>query len=289
MIRMLSAELLKLRRRWASYIVLLVLIVMMGLVFLLVGFASQNSSSAALVVTFPGAYDLINQFVFGLGSLLAVAYAAAIGGADWNWGVIRVVIARGESRGGYILVKALGIAIVLLIGVVIAYVAGILFTFGAAALAHIQAGNPFGSGSLERLVRMIADGYLVLLERAAIGFGVAVLLRSQLAGVVVGIVLYIGESILAGVLLAITISTRFGGPGINNRPGIDNLGTQWFQFLPFNIGNSVLNSGTTSPNDIASALLQPVEVNLAIIVVVIYLAAALALAVITTERAEISS
>lgn len=288
MIRMLSAELLKLRRRWASYIVLLVLIVLMGLVFLLVGFASQNSSSAALVVSFPGAYDLINQFVFGLGSLLAVAYAAAIGGADWNWGVIRVVIARGESRGGYILAKALGIAIVLLIGVLVAYLAGILFTFGAAALAHIQAGNPFGSGSLERLIRMIADGYLVLLERAAIGFGVAVLLRSQLAGVVVGIVLYIGETILAGVLLAITLSTRFGGPGLNGR-GIDSLGTQWFQFLPFNIGNSVLNSGTTSPNDIASALLQPVEINLAILVTVIYLVAALALAVITTERAEISS
>ncbi len=286
MIRMLSAELLKLRRRWASYIVLAVLVVLMGLVFLLVGFAGKGSSSAGLVVSFPGAYGLINQFVFGLGSLLAVAYAAAIGGADWNWGVIRVVIARGESRGGYILVKALAIAIVLLIGVLIAYLAGILFTFGGAALAGIPAGNPFESGSLGRLVRMIADGYVVLLERASIGFGVAVLLRSQLAGVVIGIVLQIGETILAGVLLALMISTRFGGPGLR---GLDNLGTQWFQFLPFNIGNSVLNSSTSSPNDLASAVLQPVEINLALLVTAIYLVAALAVAVITTERAEISS
>ena len=210
------------------------------------------------------------------------------GGADWNWGVIRVVIARGESRGGYILVKALGIAIALFIAVLIAYLAGIVLTYVAAALAHTQAGNPFSSGSLERLVRTIATGYLVLIERAAIGFGVAVLLRSQLAGVVVGIVLYIGETILAGVLLAITLSSRFGGPGISRR-GLDTIGTQWFQFLPFNIGNSVLNSGATSPNDITSALLQPVELNLALLVTVVYLVVALAIAVITTERAEISS
>jgi ABC-type transport system involved in multi-copper enzyme maturation permease subunit len=288
-IRMVSAELLKLRRRWASYIVLLVLIVLMGLVFVLIGFASRNSFTAQSTTTFPGAFDVINQFVFGLGSLLAVAYAAAIGGADWNWGVMRVVIARGESRGGYILVKALAIAIALFIGVLVAYIAGIIFTFVASGLAHTQAGNPFGSGSLGRLIRMVADGYLVLLERAAIGFGVAVVLRSQLAGVVVGIVLQIGETILSAVLLAITLSPRFGGPGVNNRQGIDNLGTQWFQFLPFNIGNSVLNSGTSTPNDITNALLQPVEINLAILVTAIYLVLALAIAVITTERAEISS
>ena len=100
--------------------------------------------------------------------------------------MIRVVIARGESRGGYILAKALGLAIVLLIGVLIAYLAGILLTLTAAAMLGIQTGNPFAGSALDSLIHTIGYGYVVILERAAIGFGVAVLLRSQLAGVVVG-------------------------------------------------------------------------------------------------------
>ena len=40
----------------------------------------------------------------------------------------------------------------------------------------------------------------MVLERAALGFAVAVVLRSQLAGAVVGVVLYVGEGILTTIL-----------------------------------------------------------------------------------------
>ena len=99
MIRLVRAELLKLRRRWASYIVLAILLALMALVYVLIGLVGGGRGRTAgdLITRFPGAYGAIDQFVFGLGSLLAVAYAAAIAGADWNWGVIRVVVAiRGE-------------------------------------------------------------------------------------------------------------------------------------------------------------------------------------------------
>ena len=50
-------------------------------------------------IEFPGAYALIGQFAFGLGGLLAIVYAAAFVGADWNWGVsAQRRRARRESR-----------------------------------------------------------------------------------------------------------------------------------------------------------------------------------------------
>jgi ABC-type transport system involved in multi-copper enzyme maturation permease subunit len=279
--RLVAGELLKLRKRWATYVVLAVLIGLMALVYGLVGFLAGDGA-VGLVLRFPGAYGVINQFVFGLGSLLAVAYAAAIAGADWNWGVLRVIFARGESRSGYVLAKAIGLAIVLFLGAAVAYLAGIALTVLAASLADVSAGNPFDSQGLSDLARSFGPGYLVLLERAAIGFAVAVLLRSQLAGVVIGIVLYLGEGILSAILIAIS----FGGSAFQ---ALQPQGTQWFQFLPFSVGDSVLAVASGPSSDVGDLLLEPVPVGLAIAVTVVYLVIALGASLVATERAEITS
>jgi hypothetical protein len=281
---MLSAELLKLRRRWATYIVPAVLIGLMALIYLLVGVVggarAGGGGGGSRILHFPNAYVFINQFVVGLGGLLAIAYAAAIGGADWTWGIVRVIVARGESRSGYILVKALALAIVLFIGVLISYLAGILLTMAAATMVGVQSGNPFTGSALDSLLRTIAYGYVVILERAAIGFGVAVLLKSQLAGIVSGIVLYIGEAVLSTLLVVLTVASSGGLDGGQT--------TQWFQFLPFSIGNSVL-AGGGNPNDIASAVLEPVPLGLALAFTIGYMVVALLVTAISVERAEISS
>jgi ABC-type transport system involved in multi-copper enzyme maturation permease subunit len=286
-IRLVRAELLKLRRRWASYVVLGVLVVLMALVYLLIGALSDRTSQQGgagidLILRFPNAYAVINQFVFGLGSLLAVAYAAAIGGADWTWGVLRVVVARGEGRSRYVLAKALGIAIVLVIGVLIAYAAGMLFTVIAASMASVSAGAALGATSTETLWMSLVLGTFVLLQRAAIGYAVAVLTRSQVAGVVVGIILFLGESILATILTVMSIGRSFGGDGFGQRE------TQWYQYLPFSIGDSVLSAAASSlPSDLSEALLRPVPLEQAVIVTGAYLIVALVVASLATERAEI--
>lgn len=282
--RMLGAELLKLRRRWASYIVLALLIGLMTLVFLLVGISTRPPSGPGALLRFPGSFGIVNQFVFGLGSLLAVAYAAAIGGADWNWGVFRVVVARGESRGRYVIVKYLGLAIVLFIGVLVAYAAGILLTYIAAGMAGVSAGNPLTRSGIQDLISSLALGFPVLAERAAIGYAVAVLLRSQLAGVVVGIILYIGEGILSLVLIGITMSNRVFDEG-----GFQPLPQQWFQFLPFSVGDGVLaHAPNVTGRQLESLLLTPVPLETGLIATGVYLLAALGLVVLSAERSEIS-
>ena len=51
--------------------------------------------------------------------LLAIVFAAAYFGSDWNWGVLRNVIARGEGRERYLLAKFIALAITLFIGMLI--------------------------------------------------------------------------------------------------------------------------------------------------------------------------
>lgn len=286
MIRLVGAELLKLRRRWASYVVLAVLVVLMAVVYLLIGALSgrgSGSTGVGLILRFPNAYAVINQFVFGLGSLLAVAYAAAIGGADWTWGVLRVVVARGEGRSRYVLAKAVGIAIALVVGVLIAYLAGILLTLMAASIASTSAGSMVGPRATDTLWMSLVLGSFVILQRAAIGFAVAVLTRSQVAGVVVGIILFLGESILATILTVMSLGSSFGSDGLSPRD------TQWYQFLPFSIGDSVLSAAASSlPSDLSEALLRPVPLEQALVVTGVYLVVALAVASLATERAEIA-
>ena len=88
----------------------------------------------------------------------------------------------------------------------------------------------FRSLGRKDLLSSLGYGTLVLLERAAIGFAVATVLRSQLAGVVAGIGLSIGEGILSTVLFALAMSGD----------GLARTQTQWYQLLPFRIGESLL-------------------------------------------------
>lgn len=292
--RLAIAELLGMRKRLATYVVLIVLLVLMGLVYLAVGAtAASERELTAEFFRFPQAYTTIGSFVFGLGSLVAVAYAAAIGGGDWSWGVPRLIISRGESRARYVLAKAAALAGVLGIGMLVAFGAGILMNFLAAAMAGIQTGSPLDDDGAFELLTSLALGYPVLVERALIGFAVAITLRSQLAGVVVGILLFLGENILVTLMVLVTLASRGFGAVL----GGERIGPEWFQYLPFTIGDSVLvpdpaelsGGGGGSGSGFEDLFLQPVPLEIALLGVVAYAALAIGLAVIVVERTEITA
>jgi ABC-type transport system involved in multi-copper enzyme maturation permease subunit len=280
------------RKRLATYVVLIVLLVVMALIYLLTGWAVSTTPGDDLgeLFAFPDAYATIGSFVFGLGSLLAVAYAAAVGGGDWIWGVPRLLIARGESRSRYVIAKALALAGILAIGVVIAFAAGMAFNLIAAAMAGVDAGNPLADDGPAELGRALLLGYPVVLERAFIGFAVAMVLRSQLAGVVIGILLYIGEGILVTLLLIVTLAAR-GLGGLGGLLGGDPIGPEWFQYLPFTIGDSVLtpDPGAVPGGGLEDLILRQVPLEQALIGVFLYGALSLVVAAVFVERAEITA
>lgn len=282
MIALVGAELRKAGRRWATWLVLAMLLGMMAIVYALIAITGggPRSGGAAMIVRFPAAYGVIDQFVVGLGSLLAVAWAAAMAGADWSWGTIRVILARGEGRIRYPLAKAIALGLCLVMGAIVAYAIGILLTLGAAAAQGLPAGNPLSAAGRHGLLVSVGYGIVVLLERAAIGFAIATVLRSQLAGVVAGIGLSIGEGILATVLVALQVSDGGAAAAMGH--------TNWHQFLPFRIGESLMAAGPGPTSNFAAMFGRPVDEPVALLVTGAYLAIALVVACIAVVRAEVA-
>jgi ABC-2 type transport system permease protein len=265
--RILVATLRKLVRRPATWVTLLLTVVLLALTFLALGAAARQlaeqpgGENVLLLVTFPDAYTIVLGFVLQLGGLLAVIYGAAVAGSEWSWGTLKVAVARGEARTWYLVWTFVAIVILLGFGLVISYLVGVVFAALGALLAGVSTAGLNDLEPLRELPEQLLRGWLALAEQAALGFAIATIARSQLAGVGVGIGAYFAESFV----------TIFQ---------VDLL-----KYLPFSAASAVVPfAGSTSTGGITLPVLDP---DVAVVVVSLYLVGALVVASVVTERAEI--
>jgi hypothetical protein len=271
-VRLFVATIRKLIRRPATLITFGLLVGLMALIFLAVGASAGRQATptarlAALqLVTFPGAYTFIISFILGLGGLFGVIFAAAIAGSEWTWGTLKAAVARGESRSRYQLWSLAGIALMLGIGLLGAFAIGIIVAVIGASLAGVSTSGLGDSATLGQLPELLARGWFALIEEGVLGFTIATLARSQLAGVGVGIAVYFAEQ-FATIFL----------------PDI-------VKYLPFHAATAVV--ATTGGGEFGggggNAALARLDPNAALLVVAAWLVAALIVTALFTERAEIS-
>jgi ABC-type transport system involved in multi-copper enzyme maturation permease subunit len=265
-VRLLRADLRKLLRRPASWVVGLILIVLIALVYIAIGAsASQmnNPTQRAQVEAFlanEAAFRTLLGFLVGLGGLLGVAYAGAVGGAEWGWGTLRVALARGESRRRYVLTLFVATALVIGVALIGSYVIGAGLVMLAATIASVPTGLPSAS-FIATLPELFAKAWFGLLEQAAIGFAIATIARSQLAGIGAGIAVYVAEQFVS---LAIPQQARY---------------------LPFTVAGSLVQT----PEQAEFAGVTLLDPPVALLLTGAYLGGALLVAVVVTERAQIAS
>jgi hypothetical protein len=271
--RLLIAGLRKLVRRPATYVTFGLLVALLALILLAVGAtagrpeAGPGSQAALLLVTFPGAYAIVLSFILGLGGLFAVIYGAAVAGSEWTWGTLKAAVARGESRSRYQLLSFAAIAVMVGLGLLVAFGVGVLVAAIAAAIAGVSTAGIGDTATLGTLPEMIGRGWIGMIEQGALGFAIATLARSQLAGIGVGIAVYFGEG-FASIFL----------------PDI-------VKYLPFDAASAVVATPTGSGGfgggngGPVSVALEP---NVALLVVAAWLIGALIVTAFFTERAEIS-
>ncbi len=268
--RLFVAALRRLVRRPATFITLGLLIGLLALIFLAVGAtarqasAAQGGRAALLLLTFPGAYSLIISFLLGLGGLFAVIYGAAIAGSEWTWGTLKAAVARGESRSRYQLSTFAAIALVIGVGLLIAFAVGVLVAAIGALLAAVPTDGLGDATALGRLPELLGRAWLAVVEEGALGFAIATLARSQLAGIGAGIAFYFGEQ-FASIFL----------------PDI-------VKYLPFNAASAVVTVSSEGFGGGAAAAASRLDANTALLVVVAWLVGSHAVAAGFTERAEIS-
>ena len=188
-------------------------------------------------------------------------YGAAIAGSEWTWGTLKTAVVRGESRSRYLLSTFVAIAVVLAVGLLVAFGIGV----AAAALGSTIAGIPLdGIGDttvLSGLPDHFARGWVAITATAALGFAVATLARSQLAGIGVGIAFYFGET-FAGIFLPDVV--RYG---------------------PFHLSQAAVGGGEAFGGVPDPAALSA---NVALVLVTVWLLGSLAVAAGFSEHAEIT-
>lgn len=272
--RLLRDGIGRLLRRPASWVTFGLLAGLMVFVFVVIGATAQTlqdgqgTGAVLAILTFPGAYDAVLGFLVGLGGLLAVIYGAAVAGSEWTWGTLKNAVARGESRAGYAVALFAAIAIVLALGLGLAMAVGVAAAVVGATLASIPTNGVGDAATISALPEKLARGWLGIVEAGAIGFAIATVARSQLAGIGVGIATYFGEQ----------FSTIFF-------PGI-------VKYLPFHAAEAVLSvtpgfggGGAGGPGGPAPAQLPA---DAALVVVIAWLIGAVGFSAIVAQRAEIS-
>ena len=268
--RIFLAGLRKLVGRPASFVSVGLLVGLLGLIL----FASATippeeggeGGDPRALVTFPGAYDLILSFMFGFGGLIAVIYGAAIAGSEWSWGTLKNAVARGESRSRYVLGTFAAIMVMLAVGLAITFVLGVAIALAGASIAGISTAGVSDADTLQRLPALVGRGWFAVVEQAAIGFAIATLTRSQLAGIGVGIAFYFGETF-----------ARFFLPGI-------------IKYMPFAVAQASIDTGDGGPGGPGGGggIIQVLEPDVALALVAAWLVGSLLVAIAFTERAEIT-
>jgi len=272
-VRLLRAELLKLVRRPATYVVLVVLLAVIALFYLALGASASAGGNVGnggdarlqvrLLLAYPNSYHVLLGIVLSFGGLLAVAYGASVSGAEWAWGTIRTVIARGESRPRYAVLKFVAVALMLAAGVVIAFAVGAALSLVAAGMAGAPTDGAFSTETLSDLPQLLARTWLGIAEEASVGFAIAMLFRSQLAGIGAGLALYFVEIFLALVPAA----------------------ADYLPYLPFNVAQAVVSSGQGVEGGSSARLDSPTALLLA----AVYLVVAVAISAVAVWRADITA
>jgi ABC-type transport system involved in multi-copper enzyme maturation permease subunit len=273
--RLFVSGLRKLSRRLATYLTFGLLAGLLALIIVAVaasGGRGQNGNGPAnplAIVTFPGAYDLILSFILGLGGLFSVVYGAAIAGSEWTWGTLKTVVARGESRSRYVLATFAAIAVISLLGLLASFGIGVVAAAIGATIANVPLDGIGNGDALGRLPEHFLRGWVAIVMEGSIGFAIATLARSQLAGIGAGIAFYFGEG-FASLFLPDVV-----------------------KYLPFNLANAAVGSGGGfggggGGGGGAPAATTPLSADLALLLVAVWLVGSLVVAAGFTERAEIT-
>jgi ABC-2 type transport system permease protein len=268
--RLVRSNLRRLVRRPATLVTYLLLVGLVLLIFLAVIVAAQqavdpqSALASRLILTFPDAWVLTLTMVVGIGGLLAVTYGAAIAGSEWAWGTLKASIARGERRAWYALMGIAGAVLMAWLGTLIAYGAGIGAALVGANMVKTTGDTLIDGARLGQLALLLGRAGLAIAMDVAIGFTIATIARSQLAGIGAGIGLYLGEGII-GIFV----------------PGI-------IKWAPFAAVSAMMSGGEGALGATTTGSLSRLDPGTATLVATAWLVVACAVAALWTERAEIS-
>jgi len=204
--RLIAAELFKLRNRLMTRVLLFVLVGIIALLYLLLLAVSKVNLPAraaeatgnienllGLPVALPFALSIVSSF----GSVLAVILIASSVGNEYGWRTIRTALICSESRAEFLGAKLVSTFVLILGGMVVALAAGFLMSVITTAIGRYAFDFSFATGGYlwDQFLQFWRTLY-VMTPYTLLGFLFAVVGRSAMPGIAVGIGVYFLESII---------------------------------------------------------------------------------------------
>ncbi len=216
---LLGAEILKTRKRWMPYVILLFLIVGTAVLIWLAGYLSWREETdpafrrdALRIFAFPWSIPALLDAGQFWGAFVVGILAASSVGTEHGWGTVRQAIVRGQSRSKYLAIKLLGVTIMSAVILLIGLAVGVGFSFIASSLAdqRITLDVP-GGPSVPEIGLMVLRAGFAIVPYGMLAFCLGVLSRSTSLGVTGGLIFLFGEAI------ALAILTTIGGVAADAR------------------------------------------------------------------------
>lgn len=201
MLHLLQSELFRLRKRPQSWILLLIMFLATGglyVAFVITVAVTSDSADIKDELVLSRVFQSGMQISSLVGFILIVVMAAGLIGNEYGWNTIRPLIARSRSRSGLLTAKWMTVAIC----TVVLFLFSLVVAVGFSAATSTIAGNFEGiSGNL--VVDWIVSFGRLLISNApyaALAFSLALITRSNAAGISVGIGLAFIEPLVWGLL-----------------------------------------------------------------------------------------
>ncbi len=223
MTRLIGSELFKIRHRALTWILLYILIAIVVILYLVVFAVSRltvpgtGSNGPAigeltnilgLPLAIPFSFFILSFF----GAVLAVILMGSVVGNEYNWRTIRIALISSESRFKFLAAKLSAVLIVVLIGMVITVAVGFIMSLITNAAGGYAFDFSFATASygLDQFIQFWRTFFIILLF-SLMGFLFAIVGRSALPGIAVGI----GVGFLEPIITALM---RLAGGWVANIP-----------------------------------------------------------------------
>jgi len=205
--RILAAELLKVRKRWMPYLLLLVMVAGAAIQIWLAGYLSWKQDDvefrldAFRTFTLPWSLPTLLDTGQFWGAILVGILAASVVATEHGWGTVRQALIRGQPRSQYLAAKLFGIALIAAGSLLLALGIGVSFSVVATAVADLPITLDVPGGpSVPEVGLMVLRAGFGILPYGLLAFTLAVFGRSTTLGVA-GILLFMfGEGILLAIL-----------------------------------------------------------------------------------------
>ena len=203
---LLAAELLKVRKRWLPYGLVLFMIAGAAFVIWATGYSDRSSDdfqyrqTSLHTFAFPWSVPSLLDSGQFWGALFVGILTASVVATEYNWGTVRQALIRGQSRTQYLAVKLAGLVLVSALSLLLALAAGLGFSLLATSLADqpITLDVPDGPSAPEVALMILRAGYAVI-PYGLLAFCLAVVGRSTAIGAA-GVMAYIiAESIALAI------------------------------------------------------------------------------------------